>query len=147
MENDPSTMLSLAAQARSAAADRLITPWWYHPVLGLLVAAYLVACTFTSPVWRAFTVIAFLGAIALLARTYRAITGVWVWGTNAGRASRWTHAMGAVIVIAMLASLLIASTTTLIWPTLCIAALTWVAVIILGRRFDTALRAQLRANP
>ncbi|GIH09308.1 hypothetical protein Rhe02_73750 [Rhizocola hellebori] len=139
-------MLSLVADARSAVADRLVTPWWYHPILGLLVAAYLVAYTFASTLWRALTVLAFLAAVALLARTYRAITGLWLWGTNAGRASRWAYAMGAVILIAMLASLLIATTTTLTWPTWGLAALTWATVIVLGRRFDAAVRAQLRAG-
>jgi hypothetical protein len=146
MENDPSHQLALVAQARSAAADRLVTPWWYHPILGLLVAAYVIVFSCGSTLWRAIGAVLFVASAALLARTYRAVTGVWIWGHDAGRASRWAYAAGAAIAAAMVTSWLIASSTTLIWPTWSLAALAWIAVILLGHRFDTAPRAQLRAS-
>jgi hypothetical protein len=146
MENEAAERLALVAEARSAAADRLVTPWWYHPILGFLVAAYLVAYTFSSTLWRGIVLVLFLASVAILARIYRAVTGVWIWGTDAGRASRWAYAMGAIMVVAMLTSLLIVGTTTLTWPVWGLAALCWIAVILLGRRFDTTLRRQLQAR-
>ena len=42
METDPgradaAAALDLVAASRAALADRLVTPWWYHPALGVLV--------------------------------------------------------------------------------------------------------------
>ena len=36
---DPASALADAAQSRNALADRLITPWWYHPVIGVPLGA------------------------------------------------------------------------------------------------------------
>src|SRR5690606_33731028 len=140
---DPLTMIG---EARTAAAERLVTPWWYHPILGLLLAGHLVAFSFGDTLVRSVATLLFLAGIALLVQTYRRLTGVWISGFEAGRASRWAYAMGALVGVLMVASLVIVWTTSLAWPTWVMAAVVGVAVVVRGRRFDVALRAQLRAG-
>src|SRR5699024_12311806 len=36
---DPRDALADVAASRGSVADRLVTPWWYHPILGALIAA------------------------------------------------------------------------------------------------------------
>jgi hypothetical protein len=85
-------------------------------------------------------------ACGALMEIYRRVTGVWISGYGAGRASRWAIALGTLMVAAMAASYSIVSWTELTWPVWCLAAVVLVATVVLGRRFDTALRAQLRAG-
>ena len=150
MENESGAQqpdpLAMIAEARAAAADRLVTPWWYHPVLGLLVAGYVVAFSLGDTLVRSIALLVFLAGVTGLVRAYRRLTGVWLAGHEAGRASRWAYAMGATIGVLMVVSLVIAWTTSLTWPTWVIAAVVGVAMVVLGRRFDVALRAQLRAG-
>ncbi len=138
--------LTTIADSRAAAADRLVTPWWYHPVLGLLVAGYVVALSFGGTIVRIVAVVLFMAGTWFLVRTYARVAGVWISGFEAGRASRWAYTMGGVMAAGLLASLVIAETTSLVWPTWCIAALLFLAVVLLGRRFDVALRAELRSG-
>lgn len=150
MESDATSSahdsLAAVSEARSAAADRIITPWWYHPALGLISAAYLVAASLGSPVVLALAVGLLVGSLAVLTRAYRRLTGIWVWGTAAGRATRWAYAMGATMGAAMIASLIFLNTTSLIWPTYALAAAAGVAIVLMGRRFDDTLRRELRGE-
>lgn len=146
MENNAAEQLAAINDSRAAAADRLITPWWYHPVLGLLVAGYTVAYSLGNTVVRLVGVLVFLGACVALIRAYRHLTGIWISGHRAGRASRWAYAMGGLIGIGLAGGLGIAAFTDLRWAVWVIAAVLFVGVIVLGHRFDRAVRAQLRAG-
>ena len=138
--------LSIITEARAAVADRLITPWWYHPILGLLVVGYLVGISLGGTTVRLITAVLFAIGCGLLVRTYRHLTGVWASGVNAGRAIRWARALAAVVVVCLTVSWGIAYWTELTWPVWCLAVVVFIGTISLGRRFDTALRAQLRAG-
>ena len=150
MESDaalpPQDQLAMIAEARAAAADRLVTPWWYHPILGFLLAGYVVALSLGDTVVKVVALPVFLGGLGLLVHAYRRLTGVWISGFEAGPAGRWAYAMGGAIAVAMVGSLAISWTTSLAWPTWVLAGLLFAAVIVVGRRFDVALRAQLRAG-
>ena len=141
-----SEALTAIAEARAAAADTLVTPWWYHPILGLLLGAHVVVFSLGTMLIQAVGLVLFLAGLALLVRAYRRLTGVWISGFDAGRASRWAYAIGGVTGLLLLASWIVVRTTSLVWPTWGLAALLCVGVVILGRRFDLALRAQLRAG-
>jgi hypothetical protein len=138
--------LDLVKSTRSELADRLITPWWYHPILGLMAAWVIAApATHSIVVWYAAMALFAVGC-GLLARTYRAKTGVWVSGTNAGAASRWAWALALVLVAAggfsALAAILFDA-----WPVSIAVALAQIPVtVLIGRRFDDVLRRQLREN-
>ncbi len=86
MTSDASSSLSAeqAAQAlaevqkgRDAAARRLPTPWWYHPLLGLVLA--MIVSSFALPATERTVVLglAIAAELALL-WLYRRLTGVWL---------------------------------------------------------------------
>ncbi|HEX2771373.1 MAG TPA: hypothetical protein VHN18_02945, partial [Micromonosporaceae bacterium] len=86
------------------------------------------------------------GALALVA-TYRRLTGVWVSGFDAtGRAGRTAKVMGALVAVIVVAAWAITYLTDLNWPAWILAAVAFAGTIVLGRRFDDELRAQLRAG-
>lgn len=146
MENENVDQLAVIAEARAALADRLTTPWWYHPALGLLMAGYVLAISFASTAVRTAAGVLFLAGGWGLVSVYRRLTGVWVSGFDAGRASRWAKATGALVGSVLAAAWAVAYWTELTWPAWCLAAVAFVGAVVLGRRFDTALRAQLRAR-
>ncbi|MDG4827329.1 hypothetical protein O7635_36260 [Asanoa sp. WMMD1127] len=139
--------LRLAAvdDARAAVADRLVTPWWYHPALGILLAGYVVGISFGNSGVKIASGLLFAAAVVALGNLYRRRTGVWVSGFQAGRASRWAIALGVLIGAVVLTAWAIGSYTRLDWPVWVLAAVGFVGTVLIGRRFDSALRAQLRA--
>jgi hypothetical protein len=146
MENEGAEQLAIIAETRAAVADRLITPWWYHPALGLMLAGYTVGLSLGGTAVRFAAVALFLAGCGVLVTVYRRRTGVWISGFDAGRASRWAKALGALAGVALAASWSIAYWTDLTWPVWCLAAVAFAGAVLLGRRFDTALREQLRAG-
>lgn len=147
MENEPDEQLAIIAQARVAVADRLVTPWWYHPVLGLLLAGYVAALSLGSNVVKLAGGVLFIAGCMVLVNRYKRMTGVWISGFDArGRAAWWAKGLGLLIGVVIITAWAIAYFTNLAWMVWCLAALAFVATIVLGRRFDAALRAQLRAG-
>jgi hypothetical protein len=130
---------------RAAAADRLVTPGWYHPALGILLGGYIIALVLGSPNVRLVAVAVFLVGLFGLMRAYKRLTGVWISGFDAGRASRWAYAMGAAVAIAIGLAFLGHAVFDAAWPVIVAAALAAASVIVLGNRFDNALREQLRS--
>ena len=132
--------LSAIEAGRTAAAERLVSPLWYHPILGILVAGFLAAVTSRSII---VTLIAFpiffAGAFALVS-VYKRITGLWISGFNAGRASWWAVAMSVSLIV--LFSLAYAQ----IWSVLAAAITAFITVNVFGLLFDRTLRASLRAG-
>jgi hypothetical protein len=146
MESKSAEDLAVVAEARAAAADRLVTPTWYHPILGLLIAGYVLGLSLGGATVRLITCLLFAVGCLTLVTAYRRLTGVWVSGFEAGPASRWAKALGLLVGVLLAAGWAITYWTHLSWPAWCLAAVAFVACIVLGRKFDTALRAQLRAG-
>lgn len=146
MESNGVEGLSLIAEARAALADRLINPWWYHPLLGLMIAGCVLALGLGGTALKVGGVVLALAGCAVLVTAYRRVTGVWVSGLEAGPAGRWLGALGGLTVLVAVAALAIGALTDLRWPVFCLAVLGFVATIALSRRFDIALRAHLRAG-
>ncbi|MBT2233682.1 hypothetical protein [Nonomuraea sp. NEAU-A123] len=146
MERNSAEDLSLIAEARAAIADRLITPWWYHPILGLLLAGFVLAFGLGGAAVKIGGVVLLVVGSAALARAYRRLTGFWVSGFEAGPAGRWLGALGWLTALATVAALGIGGLTDLLWPVWCLAMAQFVGTIVLCRRFDIALRAYLRAG-
>jgi hypothetical protein len=146
MESKSDDPLAMITEARATVADRLTTPWWYHPILGLLLASYVVAVGLGSTLVKALAVVLLIAACGALASTYRRLTGVWISGFEAGRAGRWAKALGGLVGAVTVVAWIVASWTELSWPAWGLAAVAFVSTVVLGRRFDTALRAQLRAG-
>src|SRR5829696_5221844 len=69
---------------RAALAERVVQPWWYDALLGLLVAG-LVSSYSAHNNWVVLGVlVVFLAGLRGLMAVYRRITGVWVNGLRPG---------------------------------------------------------------
>jgi hypothetical protein len=109
MESDGTAMDTTAAAAELAAldadrarlAERVVQPWWYDALLGLLVAGFISSYS-TRNVWviTGALVVLLVGLRALMA-VYRRITGVWVSGLRPGATQRavrvWFVGYGVVL--------------------------------------------------
>lgn len=143
MENNRGPLDDIAA-ARAAAADRLVSPWWYHPALGLLVAGLHLAIVLGSTAVLAAALGGFAFGVTVLVSAYRKRSGVWVSGFAAGPASRWAYTLAATIAVVFIGSWILHRSTGLVWPSVIAAVVLFGAVIALGHRFDVSLREQLR---
>lgn len=139
--------LAAVGRARSDAAVRLVTPRWYHPVLGLLAAALLLAVALGSPVVVIAAALLCCLGMGILVGAYKENTGVWISGLRAGKASRWACLLMAVYLVCVLAAVVPGRLGGMAWPAWLAAAVLAVATVAIGWRFDEALRAQLRQAP
>ena len=135
---DAQAALAAIAGQRHEAAERLVTPWWYHPTLGVLVGA-LVASQAAPTTVRIPVLVGFFVGLAVLVRAYQRLPGLWVSGYRRGPAGRVTVAL----VVANLAAVLVAILLGGWWAVAAGVAVVG-ATIVLGRAFDEALRAELR---
>jgi hypothetical protein len=138
--------LDLVADARAAAADRLVTPWWYHPALGLLGAQLIFGYAVGGTAVKLACLAMYLLGIAALVRAYRSLTGMWISGLRPGRARRSAIAIGVLFAVCMIAAIIGADVADHWWPAAVVAAVGLAGTIVLGRRFDDRLRAELRAG-
>ena len=96
MESDGGTMDRTAAAAelaaldadRAALAERVVQPWWYDALLGLLVAGFIASySSHNAWVITGALLVLLLGLRGLMA-VYRRLTGVWVSGLRPGATQR-----------------------------------------------------------
>jgi len=140
---DARTALAHLDEDRAALAQRIVTPWWYHPALGVIAATF--AGAHVLPGAGALMAIA-LGVVAIptLMSLYARQTGVVVTKPAGPRSRRFLGAMLIVLVAAMVCALLFKLTgVDPLWG-LAPAMVTFVATVILGRRYDDALRRETR---
>jgi hypothetical protein len=139
--------LAAVEQSRSDIADRLYTPWWYHPILGILVGALIAVAGFTfNPVYTGGALVAFSIGVFLLVLIYRRKAGVWADGTAGPRARRQAIIAGVVGGILALSSYALVLVVGTWWPAVTIGALLAVLTGVWGRHFDKVLRADLRGT-
>jgi len=144
--DEAATALETIGASRAEMADRLVTPAWYHPALGLLAGGVLVSAE--SHRWWVFTCAALVYAVGcgVLVSSYRKLTGIWVGGLRRGPAGRISmQLMIALYAVAGLDALLdlgLGQRGAFVVGGLA----AFVLVVVLGRRFDEALRAELRAS-
>src|SRR5688572_10847683 len=68
--------LNSVAAARAGLAGRLVTPWWYHPVLGLLVAQHVLAQGLENSNWTLPSALLLFTGCLTLVLAYRRRTGI-----------------------------------------------------------------------
>lgn len=144
---DGQDALAAVAQARNAAADRLVTPWWYHPILGVLLAGFAVAYGLGNNLVRLIGALGFFVGVSLLMKAYQRVTGLWIWGYQSGPATKWAYLMGIVGGLGMGSALVLAHTdahTGWVWA---VAGVMAVLIVVVGHVYDRALRAYLRGQP
>jgi len=138
--NEARAALAAIDAGRTAAAERLVSPLWYHPILGILMAGYLAAVASRSIIVTLLALPIFLTGVFALVSVYKKITGLWISGFNTGRASWWAAAMSAILVI------LFGLAYAQVWNVWVAATTAFIAVNVFGRLFDRTLRASLRAG-
>lgn len=69
--------LAQVESGRSAAGRRVVTPWWFHPLLGAAFAAMLASLSLRGPVAVVVLVLSLAAQVALYV-VYRRVTGLWV---------------------------------------------------------------------
>ncbi|ALE06783.1 hypothetical protein AL755_17165 [Arthrobacter sp. ERGS1:01] len=151
MENesmrDAREALAAVGSARSAAADRLVTPWWYHPVLGLLVAGFVLVYALGNLVVIVAGIVVYFVGLGMLMAAYKNKTGIWVSGFRAGAATPLALVLVGLYLACMIIAILLARLASLDWVAWVAAPVLFIATVVVGRRFDAALRAQLREQP
>ncbi|NYG59094.1 putative membrane protein YccC [Nocardioides daedukensis] len=145
-EEQARAALASIGAARAGLADRLVTPWYYHPVLGLLMAVMVLFYGLERFHGSPLRILAALGVIlgSLGLTTYYAHrTGIAV-TKPLGRRSK---AMMVVMMVGLVAPLLWLLITQPGDPWVFGTALViFCFTVVIGRGYDAALRADLRAG-
>lgn len=123
-------------------ATRVVTPWWYHPVLGALVATIVAAQTLPTALSVSLIALGVIG-MPILVSVYSRRYGVVITAPVGPRSKGWLGLTLAAFGLAMVAGLLIKLSGLAPPWALIPAALVFVATIVLGRRYDQALRDDL----
>jgi membrane associated rhomboid family serine protease len=140
--------LAAVEQSRSDIADRLITPWWYHPILGVLIGGLVTVALIGVPTMVLLGVLAVYAAgIAGLMAAYRRKARVWVGGFDGGPRSRrsLTLLFASILAIAILGAAFSIG-MEIRWTAPITGLVVAVVLTIRGRRFDEVLRAELRES-
>lgn len=153
MENDQALNAQEAREALAAlggasadAAARLVTPWWYHVVLGLLVSDLVLAVALAAlPVLAAGLFLYGIG-LSILVQACKNKTGVWRSGFGGGKSSAWAGALLAVYLVCVAVAVGFGKFGDAVWPVWIAAAVVLVATVVMGRRYDAALRADMRSR-
>ena len=141
---DAAAALDLVASSRAGLADRLVSPTWYHPCLGAMLGLFSASYALHSPAATVVALALFLAGALLMVRAYRRATGVFVNGLRAGAASRWAGAGGALSAATILAGVALDRGLDWRWAPVAAGVVAGVVTVVMGNRFDEALRTQLR---
>lgn len=74
---EAASALERVRSGRLAAARRITTPWWYHPLVGVTLAAMLGSGSLSGPV-RVGLLVGSVAALGGLFWLYRRLTGLWI---------------------------------------------------------------------
>ncbi len=126
----------------SRLSIRVVTPWWYHPALGVIVAAFVGSQVL--PGQAAIWIVA-IGIILLpvLTITYSRCYGVSITQPAGARSKRLLLTELTVLILGMVSSLVIKFLALSAWWGIIPAVFVFIATVVLGRRYDDALRDEL----
>ena len=142
--SDAATALALVASSRAGLADRLVSPSWYHPCLGAMLGLFSASYALRSAAATFVALALLLVGGLLMVRAYRRATGVFVNGLRAGAASRWAGAGGALSAVTIVAGIALDRELDWRWALVAAGVVVAVVTVVMGNRFDEALRTQLR---
>lgn len=136
--------LDALAAGRVELAGRLVTPPWYHPALAALVFVLVAGYGFER-IWLVSLLVYSLGLVWLM-KTYRRITGLWTlsWAVIGGR--RYLLGLVAVMLSCFAVAHAARAGSLPWWSALVAGAVSSLAVLWVGPRFDVALRQSLRVT-
>ncbi|TQJ31302.1 hypothetical protein [Microbacterium sp. SLBN-146] len=126
----------------ASLATRVVTPWWYHLTLGLVVATIVMSQTLPAPLSIGL-VVAGIVSLPVITTTYTRRYGVSASSPVGPRTRRLLVTTLIVLAAGMVAALAIRATEQSAWWGLLPAGVVLFATIVLGRRYDAALRLEL----
>lgn len=126
----------------AALAERIVTPTWYHPILGAIVAVLVVGTALPGPYSTIVLALAVVGMVLLVVE-YRRRYGVSTTQAAGPRGKRLLAVMVAVVIACMASSLVVKFAELPIWWMLAPAALAMLVTVTLGHRYDAALRSEI----
>jgi uncharacterized membrane protein len=124
-------------------AERVVTPWWYHPTLGALVAVIISTQALSFPGSLIALPLA-LFALPALVVVYRRRYGLWIARSVGPRSRRIFRALMVSFLLAFATALVIKYTAIEYGWVLLPAAVGFVASVVLGPWYDDARRRELR---
>lgn len=156
MENDSApqgpTSRPSVAEARDALsglraddanlAQRLVTPRWYHPLLGVIVALIISSQALPSPASLILLPVA-LFALPALVLVYRRRYGLW-FSLPAGPRSRRVYRVMMMIIVPCFAAMVVVKVAPVAYGWVLLpAAVGLVTPMVLGPRYDELFRQEL----
>ncbi|MHA7135424.1 hypothetical protein [Oerskovia turbata] len=141
-----------AAEAREALAglhaddaslaQQLVTPRWYHPLLGVIVALIITSQALPSPASLALLPVA-LFALPALVLVYRRRYGLW-FSLPAGPRSKRVYRVMLVIMLLCFGAMVVIKVTPVAYGWVLVpAAVGLVTPMVLGPRYDDLFRREL----
>lgn len=144
---DAVTALGDTTAARCRMAERVITPWWYHPVLGLAQAAFVLVLAWTSTLGILVGAAGILGVALALKSVYQRTTGIWIGPDQLGpRSGRWFWALIALVLVVDALALFVWDTETSEGVVATGSAAVLLGTVLLGRTMDARLREEIRSG-
>jgi len=86
---------------RAALSERVVQPWWYDALLGLLIAGFISSYSSHNTWVILIALVVFLAGVRALIAVYRRITGLWVNGFRPGRTRRAIHVFFVVYAVVL----------------------------------------------
>ena len=126
---------------RAALADRVLQPWWYDVLLGLLLFGFLASYAFDS-LWVTFpALVVFFAGLGALVAAYKRISGVW--GSPGPRVvALW----GVLVLLVLVPAFVLAEGFDQHWVMVPAGAVLGIAVGVLSRLRGRAWVAELRGE-
>ena len=142
-----SAELAAVSASRQKLAERIHTPWWYHPALGTLAGLLVLVIGGSIGYGLVVMPLILLGTFGL-GFLYRHLSGVDLRGPNAPDGGK----RGRVILTIFVTSLVVCSAVAYLlgqefglgWAPWVLAAVALTTSIMAGRAYDGSLRTQLR---
>jgi hypothetical protein len=85
------TELGTLQAQRAALADRVVQPWWYDALLGLLIAGFLASYSLRNTWVTLGALVLFVVGLRAMIALYTRLTGLWVNGFRKGPTRRAIH--------------------------------------------------------
>lgn len=123
-------------------AERVVTPWWYHPILAAIVAATVISQALPGT-WGVTLLPLAIIAIPLLMLAYTKHSGVATTQPAGPRSKRLLLVLVSIMILAMASTIAFKVTDSSPWWALVPAAIAAGATVVLGRRYDAVLRQEL----
>ena len=130
---------------RVALAARVRAPWWYHPVLGAIVGAFIASPAVGSTSARSTLVTFGCVGLVFLMLAYRRATGFSVSGAAGPRSRARMLAVLAIVLLLFVCSMVLAATGNAPWVVATVLA-AFVAVVVGGRGFERVHGEELRGG-